>query len=301
MALTQSDISELILPGLKAEFSLAYRNELQTDLVGQIATVINTTQPIQRYALMDNAPMMREFIDERRASGLNLSTMNIVDKVFESTIAIDRRAMEDDQLDLIRLRVRDLANRVSHHRHQLVVELLSNGDSTIGYDGTALLSESHRIRNSDYSNLLNDPLTTSALKTATAIMMSIPDNEGVPLGVSPDTLLVGPNQMWNALEIVESPGVSSSSGIINVFQGRLQVVVSPFISGNNWFVLNTKRPMKAVILQQRSDVPVEFSALDQANGSESAFMRDRYYYGVRARYNVGPGLWQNVIGSKVTA
>ncbi|MFX8036086.1 Mu-like prophage major head subunit gpT family protein, partial [Acinetobacter baumannii] len=34
------------------------------------------------------------------------------------------------------------------------------------------------------------------------------------------------------------------------------------------------------------------AALDTSTGSESAFMRDRYVYGVRARYNVGYGLWQ---------
>jgi hypothetical protein len=54
--------------------------------------------------------------------------------------------------------------------------------------------------------------------------------------------------------------------------------------------------MKSIILQQRSDVPVEFVALDSGSGSESAFIRDRYYYGARARYNVGYGLWQTVYG-----
>jgi phage major head subunit gpT-like protein len=86
---------------------------------------------------------------------------------------------------------------------------------------------------------------------------------------------------------------------LNAFQGRLKVEVSPFISGTDedkWFLLDTKRPIKGVILQQRSDVPTEFTALDDAGSSESAWMRDRYHYGVRARYNVGYGLWQTVYG-----
>ncbi len=140
-------------------------------------------------------------------------------------------------------------------------------------------------------------------------MMVTPDDTGTPLGILPDTLIVGPSQQWNAMEIVESPVVvykasttdtASPTPYKNALQGRLNVVVSPFLTGtfsNYWFLLDTKRPIKSVILQQRSDVPVEFSALDNASSSESAFMRDRFYYGVRARYNVGYGLWQCAYGS----
>lgn len=300
MATTRTDIQDLILPGLKAEFSLAYRNEVISDTVGQFVTTINTTQPVQKYPLMDPAPMMREFLDERRPSGLSVHSMSIEDKVFESTIAVDRRAMEDDQLDLIRLRVRELANRVAHHRHQMVVQLLTNGSSVVGYDGESLLSETHSIRGTNYSNLIQYQLSDYSLRQATSQMMSIPDSEGVPLGIVPDTLLVGPSTMWTALQLVESETAASPNGVTNVFKGRMKVIVTPFISGNQWYLLDTKRPMRSVILQQRSDVPVEFTALDRTSGSESAFMRDRYFYGVRARYNVGPGLWQTVIGSEAT-
>jgi phage major head subunit gpT-like protein len=75
---------------------------------------------------------MREFLDERRASGLAANTVTIEDKTFESTIAVDRKAIEDDQLDLIRLRIRDLAYRVAGHRHQIVVESLAGGFESDG-------------------------------------------------------------------------------------------------------------------------------------------------------------------------
>jgi phage major head subunit gpT-like protein len=93
---------------------------------------------------------------------------------------------------------------------------------------------------------------------------------------------------------------AASTPYRNALQGRMNLVVSPFLTGASddyWFLLDTKRPIKAVILQQRSDVPVEFSALDNASGAEGAFMRDRFYYGVRGRYNVGYGLWQTAFGA----
>lgn len=309
MALTKSDIPELLLPGLKAEFVLAYKNEVENGLAERLATVIQTTQPIQKYAWLGTVPPMREFVDERRPSGLASYAVSIEDKVFESTIAVDRRAVEDDQLDLIRLRVRDLASRVAMHRQQIVVEALAAGFSAGCYDGQPLFANAHPVSGGAVSNRTSDALSANALADACAAMMAFPDDQGTPLGIQPDTLVVGPKLMWAAIELVESPVVvykgnaahqAGSTPYKNAFQGRLRLVVTPFLSGDRddyWFLLDTSRPIKSLILQQRSDVPVEFSALEAGSGSESAFMRDRYLYGVRARYNVGYGLWQTAYGA----
>jgi phage major head subunit gpT-like protein len=302
LALTKSDIPELLLPGLKAEFSLAYRNEVDNDLIARLATTINTIQPIQKYAILGNAPAMREFGDERRPQGITSASTSIEDKVFEATLSIDRRAIEDDQLELICLRVRDLASRVALHRHQLIVHYLENGLNNIGYDGQGIFSLSHPSRNGSVANVASLAMTSDGLKSGISAMTQFKDDEGIPLGIMPDTLLVGSSNMWKALELVESPGAilsngEGSVGKLNEFNGRLKVVVSPFISSDTWFLLDTKRSMKAVILQQRSDVPVELTSLDNTSGSEAAFMRDRFMYGVRARYNVGAGMWQTAFCS----
>ena len=309
MALTKNDIPDLLLPGLRAEFAQAYRSELDTSVAERIATVISTTMPAQKYAWLGAVPPMREFVDERRPSGLSANAVTIEDKVFESTIAVERKAVEDDQLEMIRLRVRDLAFRVAAHRQQMVVEALASGFGSLGYDGAALFSAAHPTNGGTFSNRTTSALSASALAGAINSMMTVPDDAGTPMGISPDTLVVGPSQQWNALELVESPVVvykgnatdnAPSTPYRNALNGRLNVVVSPFLQGasaNYWFLLDTKRPIRAVILQQRSDVPVEFSALESSSGSEAAFMRDRYYYGVRGRYNVGLGLWQTAFGA----
>jgi phage major head subunit gpT-like protein len=310
MPLTKSDIPDLLLPGLKAEFAQAYRNEIDLSVADTIATVINTTLPVQRYSWLGAVPAMREFIDERRPSGMSAHTVTIEDKTFESTIAVDRKAIEDDQLDLIRLRIRDLAFRVSAHRQQIVVDALAGGFTGVGYDGEALFSTAHPTFGANtHGNRTTDALSAAALAAGIEKMMTVPDDTGTPLGVMPDTLVVGPKLQWQATELIDSPVVvykgnsadtAASTPYKNALQGRLKLVVSPFLTGASddyWFLLDTKRPIKSVILQQRSDVPVEFSALDKASGAEAAFMRDRFYYGVRARYNVGYGLWQCAYGA----
>jgi|GEM_PF-243314 len=313
MALTKGDIPDLLLPGLKTEFEAAYRSQVEDSIADKIATVINTTLPIQKYAWLGSTPPMREFVDERRPSGMAAYAVTIEDKTFESTISVDRKAIEDDQLDLIRLRIRDLASRVSQHRHQIVVQSLLAGGVGIGYDGATFFNAAHTgYGGTTYSNTTASVFSMASLSTAISTMMQLPDDTGTPLGIVPDTLVVGPQLMWDAIELVESPTVvykgtgstgTSPTDYVNAFRGRLRLVVSPYITGAQsaaWFLIDTKRPIKGVILQQRSDVPVEFTALESASGSESAFMRDRYFYGVRARYNVGYGLWQAAYGGKLS-
>lgn len=313
MPLTKGDIPDLLLPGLKTEFEAAYRSQVDDSIADQIATVVSTTLPVQKYAWLGSTPPMREFLDERRPSGMSEYVVTIEDKTYESTIAVDRKAIEDDQLDLIRLRIRDLASRVSQHRHQIVVQSLLAGGTGIGYDGSTFFNATHPgYAGTTYANTTSSALSASTLATAISTMMQLPDDTGTPLGVVPDTLVVGPQLMWDAIELVESPTVvykgtgstgTSPTDYVNAFQGRLRLIVSPYITGAQaqaWFLLDTKRPIKGVILQQRADVPVEFTALESTSGSEAAFMRDRYHYGVRARYNVGYGLWQAAYGGKLS-
>lgn len=61
-----------------------------------------------------------------------------------------------------------------------------------------------------------------------------------------------------------------------------------------WFLLDTSRPIRPFIYQQR--VPPQFQHLTQ-DSDERVFMRDSYTYGVRARENAGFGLWQLAFAS----
>lgn len=66
-------------------------------------------------------------------------------------------------------------------------------------------------------------------------------------------------------------------------------------SGTPWFLLDTSRVVKPVVFQER--VPYKLTQLTSEN-DENVFWKDTYIYGVRARSNVGFGLWQLAYGSK---
>lgn len=310
MAITKSDIPSLLLPGLKTEFDLAYRQRVDSGIAQLIATTVTTTNPSQKYAWLGAMPGMQEFVDERKPQGMQEFNYTIEDKVFEASIAVDRKAIEDDQYDLIRLRIRDLAQRVADHQHRMVVESLAGGFTEEGYDAVSFFNTAHPVGDgTTYGNRGTSALDATSLAGAINQMMLVPNDRQEPMGIVPDLLVVGPKNQWNATELVESPVVvyksngsdtAPSNNYKNVFEGKLRVVVSPYLrdaSDDYWFLLDTTRAVRSVILQQRSDVPVEFSALDSTNPSDTTWWHDRYFYGVRARYNVGYGLWQTAFGA----
>lgn len=303
-AITRSDIAVLLEAGLRADFFEAYRRAVDAAVYPQIATVLQTELPVQKYGWLGSVPTMREFVDERMPKGLRTYNYSIQDATWESTIAVERRALEDEQIGAIRLRVQDLGGEAARHKDFLVSKALLDGFSALCYDGQPLFSASHSEGASGtQSNTTTQPLNPNSLQEAISAMMLFRDDQGVPLGILPDTLVVGPRLRWAAMELLESQvvvvkaGSGTTTPYRNVLQGALRLVVSPYITGNQWFVLDTSRSVRAVILQERSDVPLEFSALEDPAVSESVFMRDVVYYGARARYGVGYGLWQTAYGS----
>lgn len=63
-----------------------------------------------------------------------------------------------------------------------------------------------------------------------------------------------------------------------------------------WFLLDTSKPLKPFIFQQR--LAPEFEMKDDPSNSDIVFMRDLYIYGIRARGSAGYGYWQMAHGSK---
>ncbi|AFJ02005.1 Phage major capsid protein [Methylophaga frappieri] len=68
-------------------------------------------------------------------------------------------------------------------------------------------------------------------------------------------------------------------------------------SGPAWYVMDLSRAIKPLVFQMRR--AYNFRALMDLN-SDRVFMEDKFLFGVDARANAGPGLWQLVVRSKQT-
>ncbi|MCC6483820.1 MAG: Mu-like prophage major head subunit gpT family protein [Armatimonadetes bacterium] len=298
MGIVKSDIPAGLTAGVRALFLRSM--ETAPSHYRKLAMVMPSTKSEEKYAWLSSVPGVREFVDERRAASLQERSFTIENKTWEATIEVERAALEDEQYGQIKLRVQSLAEAAARHKEQMVIDLLARGFTDECYDGEPFFSSTHPAGSATQSNTGASALSASAVQSAISQMAKLTDEEGRPLGVVADTLIVPPDLEWKALELVGSIlGPETSLNAINPLRGRLEVIVSPYLTdANNWFVAATKSALKPFILQERT--AVEFEALDGQSGSESAFMRDRFYYGVRARYNAGYGLWQLAYGSAVS-
>lgn len=68
-------------------------------------------------------------------------------------------------------------------------------------------------------------------------------------------------------------------------------------AGTPWYLLNTTRALKPIILQRRRDF--EFVSKTKTD-DDHVFMNREFLYGTDARANVGFGFWQMAYGSKQT-
>lgn len=301
MPLTRSDMPNLLADGLKTVFFEAL--DATVGDYERIATIVSSESDQENYAWLGAVPAMREFTDERMPLGLLGHDYAIRNKTWESSIAIERAAIEDDKYGQIKLRVMSLAREAKRHMDELVFTLLHNGFTNTCYDGHCFFDTDHAEGESGaQSNKGTSALSATALQAAITAMMKFKDDRGKLLGVVPDLLVVPPDLQWTAMELLESTywpgeGAVTANMASNVLKGKLGLLVSPYLSDtNDWFVLSTKGVVKPIILQSRT--PIEFAALEAE--SESGFMRDEYVYGVRARYNAGYGLWQMAYGSQVS-
>jgi len=100
---------------------------------------------------------------------------------------------------------------------------------------------------------------------------------------------------FTAMEAVSATVISNAS---NVLQGAARVIAFPWLTDlSKWYLLKTDGVIRPIIFQDRE--PLEFAALIE--DSDEGFRREKFLYGVRARYRMAYGYWQFGVRVNMTA
>ncbi|MCK4659165.1 MAG: Mu-like prophage major head subunit gpT family protein [Phycisphaerae bacterium] len=297
----------LLTKGLRSEFF----NRFDSTAVHytELATRVQSNSDSETYRWLGTIPRMREWGTGRLAKGLRSESYSVENLKYEATIEVDRDEIADDQTGQIRLRVGELAQRAATHKDYMIAQLLINGETAgyNSYDGVSFFNDAHVSGDSgSQDNKLtydatdpDDPTGAefkSALKQAIATMLSCKDDRGDPMAITASGLVcVVPLTMYfTALEAINATMVNSTS---NVLQGVARVIAFPWLTDvSKWYLLKADGVVRPFIFQDRE--PVEFTAL--ADGSEEAFKREKFLYGVRARYRMTYGYWQFAVRTDFT-
>ena len=297
----------LLTKGLKSEFFNRFEGT-QTHFQ-DLATRIPSTSDSETYRWLGTVPQIREWGTGRVTQGLRTETYSVENLKYEATIEVDRDEIADDQTGQIRLRVGELAGRAATHKDFLIGQLLING-ATSGfnsYDAVTFFNDAHVSGSSGSQDndltftalSVSDPTVVEfkgALKQAISQMLAFKDDQGQPMMISASELVcvVPPTMFFTALEAINASLISSTS---NVLEGAARVIAFPWLTtATTWYLLKADGVIRPFIFQDRE--PIEFNAL--AEGSEEAFKREKFLYGVRARYRLTYGYWQFAVRTVFT-
>ena len=108
------------------------------------------------------------------------------------------------------------------HKEQRVAETVKKGFTDLCYDGKPFYSKAHKVGETTYSNLSDAKLSADSFIAARTTMMSLKNDQGQPLNLVPDTLLVPPALEQEARMILEADLIN---GTTNINKGLAKVDV----------------------------------------------------------------------------
>lgn len=273
--------------GFKALFNKAFENSAPK--WDKFATLVPSEAGEEVYPWLSALPGMREWIGDRVIKQLAADGYRIINKPFEMTVSVKRDAIEDDRYGVYSPLFSRLGEAAAFWPDELVFGLLLKGETALCYDGKPFFAANHPVKKGvTASNLGTAQLSSESYAAARASMMSLVNEEGKPLKIMPNKLVVPPQLESLARQIVKAETID---GTTNVMRDTAEVEVVPELSANasEWYLMATGGVIKPLIFQQRKKP--EMVTLDNPRDA-NVFMRAEYVYGADARGNAGFGLWQ---------
>lgn len=305
MIVNRENINNLFI-SLKTTFNNAFG--AAPTVWQKIAMKVQSTTGQNDYAWLSKFPKMRKWIGEKSVKSLEASKYVIVNDDFEATVEVDRNDIDDDNLGIYGPQAQMAGESSAQLPDEIVMGVVNGAFTTVCFDGQNFFDTDHPVNDGkgnvvSVSNKGTKALSIATLKAAQdsygayrTAMRKFKDDEGRPLNVKPNILLVGPalEDIANALMMVDR----LEDGKPNPYKGTAEVVVDARIeSDTQWFLLDTTKPVKPFIYQERK-APVFVQQTDPQ--SDDVFNLKKFKFGAEARAAGGYGFWQLAFGSTGT-
>lgn len=291
-----------IFVSLKTTFHAAF--DAAPSVWEKIAMKVTSTSSQNDYAWLSNFPKMREWVGDKVVRSLEAFKYTLANKSFEATVGVRRNDIEDDNLGIYAPQAQMAGFSARQWPDELVMDLVNAGFTATCYDGQYFFDTDHAVAGASVSNKGTAALSAATQAAAIAsygagrtAMRKFKDDEGRPLNINPNVLLVPPALEHVALALVNNDRLED--GKANPYKGTASVLVDAHLTSDTaWFLLDTGKPVKPFIFQERR-APVFVEQTGEDN--DDVFMRGEFKFGAESRGNAGYGLWQLAYGSTGTA
>lgn len=284
--------------GLKTTFNNAFDAAPVTwDKIAMKVTSVTTQND---YAWLSKFPKMRVWVGDKHVKSLEAAKYSIPNKDWEATIEVDRNDIEDDQLGIYAPQAQMAGFSAKQLPDEIVMDLVNGGFTATCLDGQYYFDIDHVVAGASVSNkgvavlsAASQALALASYGAARTAMRKFKDDEGRPLNITPEILLVPPALEHVALCLVNNDRLDD--GKANPFKGTATVVCDARLTSDTaWFLLDTSKPVRPFIYQERK-APVFVEQTDPQ--AEDVFNRKKFKFGAEARAAGGYGFWQLAYGS----
>jgi phage major head subunit gpT-like protein len=287
-----------VFTALKTTFNNAFA--AAPSVWDKIAMKITSTSSQNDYAWLSNFPKMRQWVGDKVVKALEAFKYTIVNKSFEATVGVKRDDIEDDNLGIYGPQAQMAGWSAKQWPDEIVLDLVNNGFTQECYDEQYFFDSDHSVKGESVANKGVVALSCATRAAAAAsygaartAMMTFKDDEGRPLNITPNLLFVPPALEATARVLCENTELDD--GTVNPYKGTAQVLVDARLSSSTaWFLLDTTKPVKPFIFQERK-APAFVQQTAEEN--DDVFMRGEFKFGAESRGNAGYGLWQLAYGS----
>lgn len=266
----------------------------------KIAMRVPSTTGQNDYAWLSNFPKMRKWVGDKVVKNLEAFKYTIANFPFEATVAVKRDDIEDDTLGIYAPQAQMAGYSAKMWPDEMVMDLVNGSFTTEGYDGQYFCDTDHEVAGASVSNkgtaalsAATQALAIASLGAGAAAMRAFKDDEGRPLNITPEVLLVGPALIDTANVLYMNDRLED--GKPNPYKGMFKPLMDARITSTTaWWLLDTSKPVKPFVFQERK-APVFVSQTDM--NADDVFDKAEYKFGAEARGNAGYGLWQLCYGS----
>jgi phage major head subunit gpT-like protein len=302
--LTPSDL-EVFFLGLDASWSQVY--ETTPTWYNRLAMVRPSATSAERYGWADRIPTLREWVGPRVSHGMQTETLFVENKPFELTLEVDKFRLMDDQHGLYSNLAAQMGWQSAKWPDQQLAAAVNANIS--GTDGLPFFSTNHPIdlyapSKGVFANTWDKGLDPDGFAFVRSKMMTQVAQDGQPLNIIPDVLIVPPALEYAARSILNTSfiapvtigGIATGGGSVdNILKGMCDVLVIPELAAGStlilngqvvqgsdtaWYMADTRMPVKALTWQLRQAPQIVARVNPQ---DPKVFEQHVFVYGVEAR------------------
>lgn len=273
-------------------FDASFENAVKTAWWDQLATKKTSGSKSEIYEFLIGGLGLEKLPEGEMIYGNLVKTaFEIVNGTWGKGLEISREDIADSRFDLLQAAARRLGAAIALNPQTMIIDLIKNGETALGYDGVPFFSNAHPVSPVNpgagtYDNLVTgSPLNAENLAAGIAYMQSFVDATGNSLHITPKKLVVPPTLAKIAVDLTGATYLDNSD---NVYFNSLGIspIVIPELSSepDAWYLAagdaESSTGINPFIYQVREDFTINtFTNVDSFVLSE----RDKYAWHVRGR------------------